>query len=95
MLISQFNLFLKEAGKLPLSFWSYKYYLAQKSFQLQLENIAKNIQKETKSTQDLQSFINILKKEEANSVNLRSSCWYFGIWLCSGWRNPRSANKGI
>lgn len=84
MLISQFNLFLKEAGKLPLSFWSYKYYLAQKSFQLQLENIAKNIQKETKSTQDLQSFINILKKEEANSVNLRSSCWYFGIWLCSG-----------
>ncbi|NQV13161.1 MAG: hypothetical protein HQ530_02560 [Parcubacteria group bacterium] len=70
MLIHQFNLFLQEASELPASFWSYNYYLAQKSFRLQLEEIAEKVNQDTKSAQDLESFINILKKEEINELEL-------------------------
>ena len=70
MLIDQFNLFLKEASKLPFSFWSYKYYLARKSFGLQLERITEDIKREAKSKKDLNSFTDTLKKEEVDELEI-------------------------
>jgi len=70
MLINQFNLFLHEAGKLPASFWVHKYYLAQKSFLLQLGEISGQVKKGTESAKDLEFFIKAIKRDRVNELEL-------------------------
>ena len=68
--LKQFNTLLLEASQWPKFFWFHNFLLAKQSFLLDLEEIKKDINKDNASYKKLETFINILKKEEIAELEL-------------------------
>ena len=70
MLIDQLNKLLHEASTKPSLFWSYNFYLSQKAFINQLEEIAKTLEENTEAKKTLKKLILIIKNDEIDELVL-------------------------
>lgn len=90
MFINELNKFLKEAAFLPLSFWAYNYYLAQKSFIAQLESIQKSVDNSTIAGEKISLLLEIIKKSELNEMDLAKGLeGLTEVFRISGIENPK------
>jgi hypothetical protein len=70
MLIKELNRFVKQAAFLPLFFWVYDYYSAQKSFVMQLELIKKSVNNSTVAGRRIAVLLEVMKKPKLDEIEL-------------------------
>lgn len=73
MLIDQFILFLKEAGRFPMNIWAHNYFMARRSFLADLSSIQSRLKQNTPSVKKLSLVVELLAQTDPQELQLAES----------------------